>query len=194
MRITISSLLVLTLVCPSSLTANDNFGPAPIVRKSQQVVLRNVELTEEGDLRGQLLNKSGQAIPQVDFTVEQTSKTQNVITGSDGKFTVANLKSGQCVFRVDGDVFACRVWKRGSAPPNALNSLALVASTDVVRGQIGIPLPMIPLPAIPLPAFPLPGIAGGLGGGSLLGVTLLAVGGAVIAVSASNDKSADASL
>lgn len=195
MRKIISSTLIFTLVCSTRLTAGDSIGPAPIVRKVEQMVLRNVELSDNGQLQGQLLNKSGQAIPNADFEVEQKDNSQKVVTGADGKFTVANLTSGQCLFRVDGDVFACRVWKRGTAPPNAVASLALVASTDVVRGQFGLPLPMIPLPAIPLPSFPLHGIAGGFGGGgSLMGVTLLAVGGGAIAIAASNDSTTNASL
>lgn len=202
MRKIVNPALAITLVFSSTLAAGENIGPAPIERGSKRVVLKNVELSEGGNLPGQLLNKSGQALPNVEFVIEQKDKVHRVLTGTDGKFDAAGLKSGQCVFRVEDDVFACRVWKRGTAPPNSLTTFALVASKDVVRGQFGIPLPPLPLPAIPLPAIPIPslphfGAAGGLGGGSMMGITLLAVGGGAIAIAAANDSSSsspDASL
>lgn len=105
----------------------------------EQTELRNVELNADGNLTGQLLSTDGSAISNARLQVHSQNNlnqvSQDAVTDEHGNFNVAGLRSGTCVISVGEESFACRVWQNGTAPPKSLESIAIVDSTSVVRGN-----------------------------------------------------------
>lgn len=181
MRAVVVGVLIPVLVLSNTLAADDALsGPAPIRRVERPLEWKNVALNKGGLLAGQVVNKTGQPIAEAELLVEQQGATQVVKSATDGRFAVSGLKSGPCVIRMGDETFACRVWEQKIAPPGSLRSLAVVSQTDIVRGNLLPPLPLIQ-----------PGH--GILGGNHFGLVLLGLGGAAIAIGASQDDSDNAS-
>lgn len=110
---------------------------------TQKARLINVELQADGSLPGQLLTDSGLAVTATGIKVHDQKDlklvTNAVKTDEAGRFVINDLKSGSVVLSVGEASYACRVWQNGSAPPKSLTSVALVAGSDVVRGQDCVP-------------------------------------------------------
>ena len=144
MRAVVVGVLIPALVLSNSLVADDVLsGPAPLRRVERPLEWKNVALDQAGRLVGQVVNKSGQPIAAAELHVEQHGASQAVSSTGDGRFAVSGLKSGPCVIRLGEETFACRVWDSKIAPPGSLKSLAVVSQTDVVRGNLLPPLPLI---------------------------------------------------
>ena len=101
--------------------------------------LKNVQLTADGTLLGQILTTAGR--PQSDATIAVHAQndvgkmTTQMTSDQSGRFVVTGLKTGVCVLSVGHETFAFRVWNHKSAPPNSLTSVALVPGESVARGQ-----------------------------------------------------------
>ena len=132
------------MVVLSVLTAQ----PAVFAAKQSQDApeLVNVELNQQNELAGQLVDSTGTPIAGKKILVrdqkDPNEAGQVVVSDADGKFTLPQLRSGRVVFDVDKETYACRVWANGTAPPKSLTSISVVpeTQTEVVRGQGGGPL------------------------------------------------------
>ena len=139
MRITTTWLLAITLfTSPQLLHAGDSAAAKTSSTNDATVQLKNVELSPKGHLTGQFVTSAGQAVVGQKLTMTVGKQKQTIETDAAGKFTAPVAGSGQCVIAVKDDVYACRVWTHGTAPPRSLKSVAIVQSTDsTVRGQLG---------------------------------------------------------
>lgn len=181
MRAVIVGMLIPVMVFSNTFAADDvSSGPAPIRRVERPLEWKNIRLNADGHLVGQVVNKTGEPIQSAEVLIEQRGEHATILSGVDGRFVVTGLQSGPCVVRLGEETFACRVWDSKIAPPGALNSLAVVSQTDVVRGNLLPPLPLI---------HPGHGILGG----NHFGLVLLGLGGAAIAIGASQDDNDNAS-
>lgn len=181
MRAVVVGVLVPVLVLSNTLAAEEvSSGPAPIRRVERPLEWKNIALNPTGQLVGQVVNKSGQPISAAQLLVEQQGEQRVIQSAQDGRFVIDGLKSGSCVIRLGDETFGCRVWDAKIAPPGSLKSLAVVSQTDVVRGNLLPPLPLIH-----------PG--SGILGGNHFGLVLLGLGGAAIAIGASQDDDDNAS-
>lgn len=135
MRNTLTWMMVFTIAAAPTLVQAQNNSPA---KSSSSLQLRNVELSEDGQLHGQVLTESGVAgigTVMVHGSKDGQTAAQAVATDEQGRFAVKGLKTGTCVFTVGDDTFACRVWNHGTAPPKSLQTIAVVPTSGVVLGQ-----------------------------------------------------------
>lgn len=187
MRHLIASALSLSLlISPITLQAGES-GPTPIQKPSQSAVkLKNVELTEQGDLQGQYLNSAGQPVVGVTVKVTIGKEDQKVETDDRGRFSIRTQQGGRAVIQIGKETFACQLWQNGTAPPKSISSVAIVASNDdVVRGNMIHNLnPIHHLHHL----NPVRLLA--LSGKQLIGLGLIAGGVTAIAVSANDDDDA----
>lgn len=56
-------------------------------------------------------------------------------TDTRGRFVLSAPRGGQYIVRIGHHRQACRLWARGTAPPQAVDQLLIVASDEVIRGQ-----------------------------------------------------------
>lgn len=171
MRTSIITSLIFSMVLMPVGTAS-----ARAERQQSQVRMHNVELSASGAVNGQLLDENGRPRAGKEIEIRTSAGAAKLITDSKGMFSVKSTAGGNCAMIVDGQAYACRLWVHQTAPPQALTSFNIVHSTDpVVRGQYddcgegcddgygG-----------------RTGRVGGISGGQLLGLGLLA--GAVVAI------------
>ena len=154
---------------------------------TEPVRLQNVELNADGIVNGRLTDATGQPLANKEIRITTKDTTVKKVTDENGAFAVSAQTGGNCAITIDQQTYACRLWTKNTAPPRALTSFGIVCSTEsVVRGQYsdcgegcddgcgG--------------RF---GRLGGVSGGQLLGLGLLA--GAVVAIVIAADNDDDAS-
>ena len=152
---------------------------------SEAVQLQNVELSKTGRVAGRLLDAKGAALANKTVEIRTAKGVQKKTTGKDGSFAIESTVGGNCALVVEKRAYACRLWKNGTAPPKSLTSFGIVhADGPIVRAQdcgegcddgYGGSY----------------GRLGGISGGQLLGLGLLA--GAVVAIVLAADNDDDGS-
>ena len=138
----------------------------------QAVRLQNVELSDAGTVQGRLLDSSGKPMAGKEIEIRTKNSAEKKVTDNKGQFTVNSDVGGSCAIFVDKKAYACRVWKKGTAPPKSLTSFGIVHHTGpVVRGQYDDE----------------EGMLGSVSNGQLLGLGLLAGAIVAIVIAANND-------
>lgn len=135
MRSITTWMLVLTITAAPTLTHAAN---QPAANGKAALQLKNVELSADGTLQGQVLTESGMpgiAAITVHSQADAKAVAQVIKTNESGQFEIKGLKNGRCIFTIGEDSFACRVWNHRTAPPQSLQTIAVVPSTGVVLGQ-----------------------------------------------------------
>ena len=133
--------------------------------------LRNVELAQNGEVHGRVLDVHGR--PVVDTTVEISTKSgkKSARTNNKGQFKLAGLKGGVCVVQVGQANYGARLWTQGTAPPKSLKQFSVINDPNfVVRANDS-------------------GLLFGLTPAQLLGLGLVAGGIVAIAIAAEDDAS-----
>ncbi|MFO0426451.1 MAG: hypothetical protein ACK526_07790 [Planctomyces sp.] len=114
-------------------------APKPITSIQQSSQIRDVRLNDEGMLQLQLLNSQGQGLSGVDVSLMFEDRT--VATGTtdkNGALAFRGLRPGIHVAQAGAGREILRLWNHDTAPPQAINRVAIVSDEKVVRGQIGI--------------------------------------------------------
>lgn len=138
MRRQIHLTLVFSLLFAPSVSMATDPAPIPIDEGTEKLELKQVELTEQGELIGQYLNQVGQPVAKSEINVVVGKQSQRVVTDEQGRFVVGGLKGGRCVIQAGDEHFACQVWAHGTAPPSAIETVAIVKTdASVARGQFG---------------------------------------------------------
>ena len=102
----------------------------------RQQVARDIELTSDGTLHGQIYTSEGRAVEHA--TVElryQGATVAQAVTGANGDFAVTGVRGGAHDLHVGSASTSVRLWKNGTAPAGSVDSLVLAADEKVVRGQ-----------------------------------------------------------
>lgn len=116
-------------------------------RQQQQLQLKNVRLSANGRLIGQYVTHVGLPVANAEIVIQTGKAVHRPVTDERGLFAVDGLKGGRCVIQADGEVFACQLWAYGTAPPQSIHRVAVVApETSHVRGNRFWPPPFIPVP------------------------------------------------
>ncbi len=129
----------------------------------------DVALNAGGLLKGTVLNTAAQPVAGVVVSILHNEKTvASVLSNQSGEFAVKGLRNGAHVVKVGTTQQIVRLWGLNSAPPAAVENIAIVVDEAAVRGQL-----------------PGGGGSGGGGFGGLSGGGLAALGllGVVTAVS-----------
>ncbi len=109
-------------------------GPKPLPEAAAKV--KDVRLAQGGVLELQLVDQQGNGIGNV--PVRLSFSGQAVAEGqSDDRGTVrfSSLRPGLHQVHAGGATDTVRLWNDGTAPPQAVRRLAIVASEQVVRAQ-----------------------------------------------------------
>jgi len=103
-------------------------GPSPVAR--------DVELTGDGTLHGQIYTSEGRVVE--DATVElryQGTTVARAMTGANGDFAITGVRGGAHDLSVGAATTSVRLWKNGTAPAGSVKSLVVAGDENVVRGQ-----------------------------------------------------------
>ncbi len=102
----------------------------------RQQVARDVELTGDGTLYGQIYTTEGRAVENATVELRYQGVTvAQAMTGKNGDFEVTGVRGGAHDLRVGSASTAVRLWKNGTAPAGSAENLVLAADENVVRGQ-----------------------------------------------------------
>lgn len=135
MRNTVLNLLLLPAICCPSVFAGDVSTPARHSSGTGAPELKNVVLSDGGTLAGQVINADGRPVRADRIKLVTGNNIIEFSSDETGRFRVSGLRTGACLFEVGNHSFACRVWTSQQAPPRSIESIALVADGEVVRGQ-----------------------------------------------------------
>lgn len=132
--------LATAMLFSPAITFAGQTSPTPLpnsVEKSVQ--LHNVQLKAGGSLVGQYVSAVGQPVAGVKIAIKMGKVSKGVQTDAQGRFEITGLTGGRAFFHIGEEVFAAQLWSEGTAPPNALKTIALVKTgdADTVRGQNG---------------------------------------------------------
>ena len=99
-------------------------------------VSRDVELTGDGTLHGQIYTSEGRVVQnaQVELRYQGTTVAQ-AVTGDNGDFAITGVRGGAHDLSIGTATTSVRLWKNGTAPTGSVPSLVLAGDDDVVRGQ-----------------------------------------------------------
>lgn len=124
-------------------------GPASAFGALNPGDIRDVELSEDGTLYGQVFTSSGHAVGQAQVELRyQGTPIARTASVADGQFAIAGVRGGVHELAVGSMTTQVRLWKHGSAPQGALPSMVVSGSENVVRGQAvdmyGNPIGVVP--------------------------------------------------
>lgn len=126
----LSVFLIAVIVCPNTLVAADK------VAAENQSEIRNVELSQDGTVRGTIVDSGGNAVAGVNVELILNDGVRQVVSNNAGVFTASGLKGGPCIVKVGETAYGCRLWTFRTAPPKSLKSFVVVdQSVAVVRGN-----------------------------------------------------------
>ena len=98
----------------------------------------DVSLHSGGLLRGTVLNISAQPVAGVTVTVLHLDKVvATSMSNEQGEFSVKGLRNGAHVIKVGALRQAVRLWGTDTAPPAAVENIAIVIDEETIRGQTG---------------------------------------------------------
>ena len=101
-------------------------------------IVRDLSLTKDGVLEGQVSNAKKAASSGVVVSVRQVKERKEVgrvKTNNKGQFQVRGLKPGTYYIVAGTGHGLYRVWASGIAPPKALKSARIISDKTLVRGQ-----------------------------------------------------------
>ncbi|HQX49485.1 MAG TPA: carboxypeptidase-like regulatory domain-containing protein [Planctomycetaceae bacterium] len=102
----------------------------------RQQVARDVELTSDGTLNGQIYTTEGRAVENAAVELRYQGVTvARAMTGNNGDFAVTGVRGGAHDLRVGAASTSVRLWKNGTAPAGSAENLVMAANENVVRGQ-----------------------------------------------------------
>jgi len=120
-------------VCFGILLSNSAFG----YDGPQTQVARDVELTASGALQGQVFTSEGRPVENalVELRYQGTAVARTT-TGPQGDFLITGVRGGAHSLSIGSINSPVRLWKNGTAPEGAGDSIVVAASENVVRGQV----------------------------------------------------------
>jgi|GEM_PF-3094914 len=96
----------------------------------------DLALDAQGSLSGEVRNEQGQLQVDTDVVLWQGSRMlQRTRTNQRGQFRFTRLRGGMYRIATPDVTLACRAWTAKLAPPNARQSLLVVANMYSARGQ-----------------------------------------------------------
>ena len=98
----------------------------------------DVSLHVGGFLKGTVLNTAAQPMAGVPVNVFHEDKVvATSMSNEQGEFTVKGLRNGAHVIKVGATQQTVRLWGTDTAPPAAVENIAIVVDAETIRGQMG---------------------------------------------------------
>jgi hypothetical protein len=99
-------------------------------------VIRDVELSADGTLYGQVVTTEGhsvdEAVVELRFDGQSVASTASA---TNGTFAITGVRGGVHQLAVGGTNATVRLWQNGTAPKGAVAGIVVAGSETVVRGQ-----------------------------------------------------------
>lgn len=110
-------------------------GPISAVAANKSVV-RDVELSANGTLQGQVFTPDGRPVNNAAVELRyQGSPVARTATSANGQFIIEGVRGGAHEVAVGALATPVRLWKSGTAPEGALTGLVVAGNEQIVRGQ-----------------------------------------------------------
>ncbi|MFO0978500.1 MAG: carboxypeptidase-like regulatory domain-containing protein [Planctomycetaceae bacterium] len=99
-------------------------------------VARDIELTADGALQGQIYSPEGLPVSRASVELRyQGTPIARTTTGAQGEFLITGVRGGAHELTIGSMSTPVRLWKNGTAPEGAVDGVVVAASENVVRGQ-----------------------------------------------------------
>ena len=99
-------------------------------------VARDVELTGDGTLYGQIYTSEGRVVENAAVELRyQGTTVARAMTGENGDFAITGVRGGAHDLSIGTATTSVRLWKNGTAPVGAVDSLVFAGDENIVRGQ-----------------------------------------------------------
>ncbi len=99
-------------------------------------VARDVELTSDGTLHGQIYTSEGHVVENAPIELRyQGTTVAKAMTGANGDFAITGVRGGAHDLSIGTASTSVRLWKNGTAPVGAVESLVFAGDENIVRGQ-----------------------------------------------------------
>lgn len=99
-------------------------------------VARDVELTTDGALQGQVRTSEGHPVDNAVVELRyQGTPIARTTTGARGEFFITGVRGGAHELHVGSMASPVRLWKSGTAPEGAVEGVVVSADENIVRGQ-----------------------------------------------------------
>ena len=99
-------------------------------------VARDVELTGDGTLYGQIYTSEGRVVENAAIELRYQGNTvARSVTGANGDFAITGVRGGAHDLSIGSATTSVRLWKNGTAPAGSVESLVYAGDETVVRGQ-----------------------------------------------------------
>ncbi len=103
---------------------------------ARRQVARDIELTADGTLQGQVRTSEGRAVENAEVELRyQGTPIARTTTGAQGEFFVTGVRGGAHELHVGAMSSPVRLWKNGTAPEGSLEGVVVSADEEIVRGQ-----------------------------------------------------------
>ena len=97
----------------------------------------DVVLHNGGVLQGTVMNTEGQPVSGVTVNIlHNENSVATTVSSEEGKFAVKGLRNGAHIIEVGTKHQPVRLWGTDTAPPAAIENVAVVVDEDAVRGQM----------------------------------------------------------
>lgn len=111
-------------------------GPLPAFGGNSGRAVRDVELSSDGTLYGQVVTAEGHVVG--DAVVELRYEGQAVArtaSAANGAFAITGVRGGVHQLAVGSSSSTVRLWQNGTAPQGAVEGIVITGSESVVRAQ-----------------------------------------------------------
>ncbi len=104
---------------------------------SDEVRSSDVVLHNGGVLQGTVMNTEGQPVAGAKVNVlHKEASVASTVSNEEGKFAVKGLRNGAHIIEVGKKLQPVRLWGTNTAPPAAIENVAIVVDEEAVRGQM----------------------------------------------------------
>lgn len=107
------------------------------IRSTEEIRPSDIVLHHGGVLQGTVLNTEGQPVSGVTVKIGHNQNTvAKTLSNAEGKFAVKGLRNGAHMIEVGAKLRPVRLWETNTAPPAAIENVAIVVDEEAVRGQM----------------------------------------------------------
>jgi hypothetical protein len=99
-------------------------------------VARDIELTSDGTLYGQIYTTEGRVVENAAIELRyQGATVARAMTGTNGDFAITGVRGGAHDLSIGTATTSVRLWRNGTAPAGSVESLVFAGDENIVRGQ-----------------------------------------------------------
>lgn len=103
---------------------------------ARKQVARDIELTSDGTLQGQVRTSEGQLVENAEVELRyQGTPIARTTTGARGEFFITGVRGGAHDLHVGSMASPIRLWKNGTAPEGSVEGVVVAGDENIVRGQ-----------------------------------------------------------